>query len=35
MPYMELDKVALRSSRKIPIVSILPYRVVELDVFKS
>jgi hypothetical protein len=33
MSYMELDKVALISSRKIPTTSIFPYRVVELDVF--
>jgi hypothetical protein len=32
---MELDKVAFRSSKKIPTTLILPYRVVELDVFNS
>jgi hypothetical protein len=32
---MEVDKVALRSSRKIPTSLILPYKVVELDVFNS
>jgi hypothetical protein len=32
---MEFDKVAFSSSRKIPIALILPYRVVQLDVFNS
>lgn len=35
MSYMELDKVAPRSPKKISTTLILPYRVVELDVFNS